>query len=160
MALSVSRTPAFTALAETGADIMFGLSLDELAGKLKDGVSDALFEALVFAAIHRDALIPSASGSIPDEPRTPETEALASLACKRMSKGSLGDFDLLPALGALHLSAFVIHGRQDPIPLASSEAVARALGAPCIVLEDCGHVPYVEQPAHLFPPLLAYLREP
>lgn len=74
--------------------------------------------------------------------------------------GSLGDFDLLPALGALHLSAFVIHGRQDPIPLASSEAVARALGAPCIVLEDCGHVPYVEQPAHLFPPLLAYLREP
>jgi proline iminopeptidase len=73
---------------------------------------------------------------------------------------SLGDFDLLPALRALHLSSFVVHGRQDPIPLASSESVARALGSPCIVLEDCGHVPYVEQPAQLFAALLAYLREP
>lgn len=72
---------------------------------------------------------------------------------------SLGDFDLLPALGTLQLSAFVTHGRQDPIPLASSEAVASALGVPCVVMEDCGHVPYVEQPAQLFAPLLAYLRE-
>jgi proline iminopeptidase len=73
---------------------------------------------------------------------------------------SLGDFDLLPALGALHLSSFVTHGRQDPIPLASSMAVASALGVSCVVMEDCGHVPYVEQPVQLFPPLLAFLREP
>jgi proline iminopeptidase len=73
---------------------------------------------------------------------------------------SLGDFDLLPALSALHLSSFVTHGRQDPIPLASSQAAASALGVLCVVMEDCGHVPYVEQPAQLFPPLLAYLREP
>jgi pimeloyl-ACP methyl ester carboxylesterase len=73
---------------------------------------------------------------------------------------SLGDYDLLPALGAIHVSSFVVHGRQDPIPLASSEAVARALNVPCIVLDDCGHVPYVEQPGQLFPSLLAYLREP
>ncbi len=72
---------------------------------------------------------------------------------------SLGTFDLLPELDGLHLPAFVAHGRQDPIPLASSEAVARALGTACIVLEDCGHVPYVEQPAALFPPLRSFLRE-
>jgi len=71
---------------------------------------------------------------------------------------SLGDYDLLPALRALHLPAFVVHGRQDPIPLASSQAVARALGTVCVVLEDCGHVPYVEQPAGLFPPLLDFLK--
>ena len=73
---------------------------------------------------------------------------------------SLGDFDLVPALRDLHLPAFVVHGRQDPIPLASSKGVAQALGAELLVLEDCGHVPYVEQPAQLFPPLLAYLSEP
>ena len=73
---------------------------------------------------------------------------------------SLGDFDLVPALRDLRLPAFVVHGRQDPIPLDSSEAVAHALGVELLVLEDCGHVPYVEQPAQLFPPLLAYLREP
>ena len=73
---------------------------------------------------------------------------------------SLGDFDLVPSLRDLRLSAFVVHGRQDPIPLVSSQAVAQALGAALLVLEDCGHVPYVEQPAQLFPPLLAYLSEP
>ena len=36
--------------------------------------------------------------------------------------------------------------------------VAGAMGMGCVVLEDCGHVPYVEQPAGLFPPLLAFLK--
>jgi proline iminopeptidase len=71
---------------------------------------------------------------------------------------SLGDYDLLPALAELHLPAFVVHGRQDPIPLESSLTIARALETGCIVLEDCGHVPYVEQPAGLFPPLLEFLK--
>jgi proline iminopeptidase len=73
---------------------------------------------------------------------------------------SLGDFDLRPALRDLRLPAFVVHGRQDPIPIASSESVAEALGTKLARLDDCGHVPYVEQPAQLFPPLLAFLREP
>ena len=73
---------------------------------------------------------------------------------------SLGDFDLLPALRDLRVPAFVVHGRKDPIPMASSESVARALGARMLVLEDCGHVPYVEQPAQLFAPLLAFLKHP
>jgi proline iminopeptidase len=72
---------------------------------------------------------------------------------------SLGEFDLLPQLAGVRLPVFIAHGRQDPIPLASSEAAARALGTGCLVLDDCGHVPYVEQPEHLFPPLLAFLRE-
>jgi proline iminopeptidase len=71
---------------------------------------------------------------------------------------SLGDYDILPALRALRLPAFVVHGREDPIPLASSRDAARALDTECIVLNDCGHVPYVEQPAQLFPPLIAFLR--
>jgi pimeloyl-ACP methyl ester carboxylesterase len=72
---------------------------------------------------------------------------------------SLGDYDILPRLSALRLPAFVVHGLEDPIPLASSQAAARALGTECIVVHDCGHVPYVEQPEQLFPPLLAFLRE-
>ncbi len=65
---------------------------------------------------------------------------------------SLGDFDLLEPgrLDSIHCPSIVIHGRRDPIPLASSEGVARALGAELIVLDQCGHVPYVEQPEELF----------
>jgi proline iminopeptidase len=70
---------------------------------------------------------------------------------------SLGDFDLVPTLRSVRLPALVVHGRQDPIPLASSEAVARALGAPLVVLDDCGHVPYVERRAELFAALRTFL---
>jgi len=53
----------------------------------------------------------------------------------------------------------VVHGRQDPIPLASSEEAARALGTTCVVIDGSGHVPYVEQPAQLFTLLRAFLRD-
>lgn len=63
---------------------------------------------------------------------------------------SLGEFDLQDALRTLHIPSLVVHGRQDPIPLASAQACAAALGAEGVWLDDCGHVPYVEQPARLF----------
>lgn len=63
---------------------------------------------------------------------------------------SLGDYDVRPSLTSLRIPTLVIHGRQDPVPLASSEDVAQALGAELVVIDDCGHVPYVEQPAALF----------
>lgn len=75
---------------------------------------------------------------------------------------SLGDFDLVADLAAaapLGYPVQVLHGRQDPIPLASSEALARALGAELVVLEACGHVPYVEQPAPLFDAIHRFLRD-
>lgn len=63
---------------------------------------------------------------------------------------SLGEYDLLAALTRVALPALVVHGREDPIPLASAEAAAEALGARCVVLEGCGHVPYVEAPTPLW----------
>ena len=65
---------------------------------------------------------------------------------------SLAEYDLLadPILKLIHCPTLVVHGRQDPIPLASSEGCARALGARWVVLDECGHVPYVEQPDALF----------
>jgi proline iminopeptidase len=72
---------------------------------------------------------------------------------------SLGSYDLLSALESVRVPTFVVHGRQDPIPLLSSETAARALGTSCVVLEDCGHVPYVEQPERLFGALQRFHRE-
>ncbi len=73
---------------------------------------------------------------------------------------SLGEFDLAPHLAAIRCPTLIVHGRQDPIPLASSEAVAAALPhARLAVLDDCGHVPYVEQPDALFAAVLPFLDE-
>jgi len=63
---------------------------------------------------------------------------------------SLGDFDLRDALRGVHTSVLVVHGRQDPIPLVSARAAAELLSGEIVVLDDCGHVPYVEQPQALF----------
>jgi len=74
---------------------------------------------------------------------------------------SLDDYDLLPALARtrarLGTPALVVHGREDPIPLASSVAAADALGAELVVIEGCGHVPYVERPDALFAALDRFL---
>lgn len=74
---------------------------------------------------------------------------------------SLDDYDL-SAPGELDAvvpppPTLVVHGRQDPIPLASSEAYARCVGASLEVIDRCGHVPYVEQPDALFGALERFL---
>jgi proline iminopeptidase len=72
---------------------------------------------------------------------------------------SLGDFDLIGELEGIKTPSIVVHGRDDPIPLASSVEAARVLGTNLVVLDDCGHVPYVEQPERLFPALDTFLDE-
>jgi proline iminopeptidase len=73
---------------------------------------------------------------------------------------SLGDFNLLAPgmLDSVYAATLIVHGRQDPIPLASSEAAAKALGASLVVIEHSGHVPYVEQPHALFSAVREFLR--
>jgi proline iminopeptidase len=70
---------------------------------------------------------------------------------------SLADFDVVAELRGIRVPSLFVHGRQDPIPLESSELGARALDAPLVVIEDCGHVPYVEQPSALFAAMAKFL---
>jgi proline iminopeptidase len=71
---------------------------------------------------------------------------------------SLGAFDLTHELAAVRGPAIVVHGREDPIPLANSESIAAALKAKFVPLDDCGHVPYVEQREKLFAVLREFFR--
>lgn len=59
---------------------------------------------------------------------------------------SLGDFDLRPAIARLSIPTLVMHGEDDPIPLATARSVAGLLRAEFHPLPRCGHVPYVEAP--------------
>lgn len=70
---------------------------------------------------------------------------------------SLGDFDLRGTLRAVRLPVLVVHGRNDPIPVESAVAAAEALDAELVLLDDCGHVPYVEQPSSLFSAMRRFL---
>lgn len=70
---------------------------------------------------------------------------------------SLGEFDLRPSLERLRVPARVVAGRDDPIPTASSEDVARAIRVELDIIPQCGHVPYVERPLELWEALDPFL---
>ncbi|MEO8575203.1 MAG: alpha/beta hydrolase [Gemmatimonadales bacterium] len=71
---------------------------------------------------------------------------------------SLGpDYNLVPDLEPMGFPTLFVHGRDDPIPMASSIEGAEAMGARLVLLDDCGHVPYVEQPGQLFEAIDAFL---
>jgi proline iminopeptidase len=70
---------------------------------------------------------------------------------------SLGDYDLRPAIARLSVPALVLHGSDDPIPIADARETADLLGAEMIELPRCGHVPYIEARELLMPPLRRFL---
>ena len=72
---------------------------------------------------------------------------------------SLGDFDVIGQLEGVRIRSLVVSGRDDPIPTASTVDAAHALGTKPVLLDECGHAPYVEQPEHLFATLDQFLDE-
>lgn len=72
---------------------------------------------------------------------------------------SMGDYDLVRDLAHARVPALIVHGRQDPIPIASSMALAQALAAESVWLDGCGHVPYVERGPELFAAARTFLDE-
>lgn len=72
-------------------------------------------------------------------------------------QGLGADYNLVPDLEGLMFPTLFVHGRDDPVPAASSEEGARAMNAKLVLLDDCGHVPYVEQPGPLFSALDEFL---
>lgn len=60
---------------------------------------------------------------------------------------SLGDYDIRDRIAELDVPSLVIHGRHDPIPIETAIETARLLGADFEILENSGHVPYVEETA-------------
>jgi proline iminopeptidase len=71
---------------------------------------------------------------------------------------SLGpDYDIVARLKPMGFPTLVVHGRDDPIPPASSVEGAKAMDAELVLLDDCGHVPYVERPGELFAALDKFL---
>ena len=67
------------------------------------------------------------------------------------------DYDLLSQLSPMDFPTLIVHGRDDPIPAASSIEGAKAMNAQLVLLDGCGHVPYVEQPGQLFAALDTFL---
>lgn len=60
---------------------------------------------------------------------------------------SQGDYDLIPLLRQLEIPTLVIHGDRDFVPLDAARHITAAIpGARLVVLANCGHFAYLEQP--------------
>lgn len=68
--------------------------------------------------------------------------------------------ELRRRLGALQVSALILHGRHDPIPMAWAEELAAVMPrAQLVVLEESGHVPYLEEAERMFAEIRRFLRQ-
>ena len=69
-----------------------------------------------------------------------------------------GEYDWRSTARRIRAPTLVVHGDQDPLPLAGSEEWVQALPAARLaVVADAGHYPHAEQPERFFPPLEAFL---
>ena len=66
---------------------------------------------------------------------------------KEMSKTYINNqINLLPELKKLNIPTLVLHGKQDVVPLWTAKRTHEAIkGSKMIVLDECGHFPYVEK---------------
>jgi proline iminopeptidase len=73
----------------------------------------------------------------------------------------LATMDLRPRLRELrHLPALVVHGAEDPIPLATARETAELLAAELVVMEQCGHAPFFEATDRFMPLVARFLDAP
>lgn len=72
---------------------------------------------------------------------------------------SLGDWNILPSLGAVKSPVLVIYGAADPAFAEAPEAWAQALpNARLLIINDAGHIPHVEQPEVFFKAVETFLK--
>jgi proline iminopeptidase len=72
---------------------------------------------------------------------------------------SLGDYNLMPKLGAVKAPVLVIHGVADVIPQRSSEFWAAGYpNARLLLIEKAGHLSHVERPDVFFPAVETFLK--
>jgi proline iminopeptidase len=84
-----------------------------------------------------------------------------TMVAELMSKSYIKpNINLLPALKLLKVPTFIIQGRQDVMPLESAYAIKDAIPqAKIVVLEECGHAPYMEKPEEFFSNVRSFLNE-
>lgn len=68
--------------------------------------------------------------------------------------------DSLAVLETIAIPVLIVHGQQDIVPVSTAKKLAKTLlNARLIVLNECGHFPYVEHPSHLYEVINAFIDE-
>ena len=114
-------------------------------------------ELILRVYVHDAACLPNMK-SVPCAPPNQDPE-LINRQMLRIIDG-MGNYDWRPELKTLDCPILIIHGKHDPVPVEGSYDWAEALpNARLEVFEDCGHLPWLEQPDRFFPLVREFLAE-
>ncbi len=70
------------------------------------------------------------------------------------------NINLFPSLKRLSVPTFILHGKQDIVPLWTAQEIKDAIPqSEIVVLDHCDHFPYIEQPSQFFSELNKFLRK-
>jgi pimeloyl-ACP methyl ester carboxylesterase len=59
--------------------------------------------------------------------------------------------NLFPCLEKLSVPTFILHGKQDIVPVWTAHEINDAIPqSEIVVLDECDHFPYIEQPSRFF----------
>src|SRR5580700_11104483 len=68
------------------------------------------------------------------------------------------NINLFPSLKKLSVPTFILHGKQDIVPVWTAQEIKEAIPqSEIVVLDDCGHFPYIEQSSQFFTELNHFL---
>lgn len=68
------------------------------------------------------------------------------------------NIDLFPSLKKLSVPTFILHGKQDIVPVWTALEIKDAIPqSEIVVLDDCDHFSYIEQPSQFFTELNSFL---
>ncbi len=80
------------------------------------------------------------------------------LICEKLLKTP---FSLHESLKTLEIPTLIIHGDFDPIPVMTAQNIHMSIqGSKYVLLKNCGHFPYVENPSVYFKSLKEFLTSP
>jgi proline iminopeptidase len=69
------------------------------------------------------------------------------------------NINLFPSLKKLSVPTFIIHGKQDIVPVWTAQEIKHAIPqSEIVVLDHCDHFPYIEQPSPFFSELNKFLK--
>ena len=111
-----------------------------------------LFRALFRKTFYHKPLADSLTLTFPD--------AFAANSQKLQYLGrDLGEFNILPALEEIEVPTLLIYGAYDPLAALAGDSIHKHMpGSHYKVIEECGHFPFIEQPAEFVEVVNAFIQ--
>ncbi|HEX5111914.1 MAG TPA: alpha/beta fold hydrolase [Saprospiraceae bacterium] len=145
-------------------DKAFVALLDEYFNKVWDlPMSDSLRDALNWLATEEVNIMTKAyfyDKSLAATNRTSVADINFRVLETMVQSLFAADWDLAPKLKNINIPTLILQGRQDPIDLETARVIQAAIpNSKLVILEKCGHFPWIEQKEEFFGALQKFISE-